>query len=111
MRRRYTKLLTLEERTEAPDGGGGVVEEWTIIGTHWVDLKASSARERFTGGRQVSLVTHKAIIRSLPLASALYPKADQRFRDGERVYAIRGVAEADDRREHLICWLQEGALS
>lgn len=111
MRRRYTKLLILEERSLVADGGGGVAEDWKEIGSHWVDLKANRSRERFTGGRPVATTTHKALIRHMRTTSPLYPKPDQRFRDGNIVYAIRGVAEADDRREHLICWLDEGALS
>lgn len=106
-----TRRLTLEERTATPDGAGGLSESWTVRGVHWAALKAASAREGSAGGRPASRVTHRALIRYADFGAAQRPAPDQRFREGERIFAIRGVAEADDRRERLICWLEEGALT
>ncbi|WP_340109105.1 head-tail adaptor protein [Pikeienuella sp. HZG-20] len=106
-----TRRLVLEERSAAPDGAGGVMEAWVERGVHWAAISPASARESAIGSRPVSTVTHKAFIRFADYGAPGRPVADQRFREGERVFAIRGVTEADDRRERLICWLEEGVLS
>ncbi|MEX2520485.1 MAG: phage head closure protein [Paracoccaceae bacterium] len=106
-----TRRLVLEERESAPDGAGGSVEAWAARGAHWAAVSAVSARERTFGARPASAVTHRALIRFCEFGTLERPVADQRFREGERIFAIRGVSEADDRRERLICWLEEGALS
>ncbi|QIE54509.1 phage head closure protein [Pikeienuella piscinae] len=106
-----TRRLTLEERATTPDGAGGLSDSWVVRGVHWAEIKTASAREGFAGGRPASRVTHRALIRYADFGSDQRPVPDQRFREGERIFAIRGVAEADDRRERLICWLEEGTLT
>lgn len=106
-----TRRLVLEERMAAPDGAGGLFESWGTRGVLWAAIEAASARENFAGGRPASRVTHRARIRYAAFGAAERPVPDQRFREGERIFAIRGVTEADDRRERLICWLEEGALT
>lgn len=106
-----TRRLTLEMRVRAPDGGGGVGETWETRGVIWAAMERASARERFIGSRPAATVTHRALIRYAPFGAPERPEANERFREGERVFAIRGVSEADDRRERLLCWLEEGALS
>ena len=39
------------------------------------------------------------------------PVAEQRFRKGGRMFAIRGVTEADDRGAYLTCWVEEGPFA
>jgi head-tail adaptor len=39
------------------------------------------------------------------------PVADQRFRKGVRVFAIRGVSEAGERGAYLTCWVEEGPFA
>ena len=111
MIRKLNRKFTLEALTAAPDGAGGTVENWAGVAVLAAELKASSGRERETGGRASARVTHRAWLRYLPFDHASRPKPDQRFREGERVFSIRAVAEADEERRYLICWLEEGALS
>lgn len=111
MRGALTRRLALEARADAPDGGGGLAENWEARGVIWAAIRPVSARERFTGARPAAIVTHRATIRYAEFGAPERPVPDQRFREGARVFAIRGVTEADDRRERLHCWLEEGALS
>lgn len=106
--RPLTRKMTLEARVSAPDGGGGSAEIWAPVAEHWAALRARSARETFSAGRQTSRVSHVMEIRYLPFGHSARPVADQRFREGGRVFAVVGVSEADDRRERLVCWLEEG---
>lgn len=106
-----TRKLTLEERSQTPDGAGGIAEGWTALGVHWAAIRATGAQERFTGARQSARVTHIATIRAAAEDDPARPKPFQRFREGARTYAIIGVGEADDQRRELTCWLEEGVLS
>ena len=105
-----TRLLTLEARDAAPDGGGGVAARWTPLGTHWAEVRPSAAAERTLGGVEISQVTHKIMLRWAPFGAPSRPIASQRFREGARVFDILGVTEADTRNAWLIAWVREGAL-
>ena len=107
---KLTRKLVLEERQRVPDGGGGATENWTALGSHWGALRAVAAREATAGGRPVSRVTHELFVRGAPPGSPRRPTADQRFRMGSRVFAVRGVSEADDSAGWLRCWVEEGVL-
>lgn len=108
---RLSRKLVLEERTRMPDGGGGVVETWTGLGSHWAAMRPLRARESAPGERPVSRVTHELTIRAAPPGSPRRPAADQRFRMGSRLFAIKGVAEADPDGAYLRVWVEEGEAS
>lgn len=103
--------LVLESPERMVDTGGGIDIVWAPVGTHWADVEPMSARETLIGGREVARVTHRITIRSAPANSPRRPKADCRFRSGDRVFAIRGVADADRQNRFLTCWAEEGAFS
>lgn len=111
MSRNLNRRLTLEALSATPDGAGGQAEHWSAVATHFADVRSYSGREREVGGRASARVTHKALIRHVAFGAPTRPRPDQRFREGDRIFAIRAVAEADDRRGYLLCWLEEGALS
>lgn len=108
---RFHRKLVLEARQAAPDGAGGLTESWAPVAEHWANLSVRGAREGSAAGRGVSRVSHRAMIRFLPYGDPARPRPDQRFREGQRVFAIIGVSEADERRGLLTCWLEEGTLS
>lgn len=106
-----TRRLTLEARVDAPDGGGGVAQSWVALGAHWAEMRPSAAVERTFGGVEASLVTHRVTLRWAPFGAASRPVAHQRFREGDRVFDILGVTEADTRNAWLTAWVREGALA
>ncbi|MGR3716151.1 MAG: head-tail adaptor protein [Thermohalobaculum sp.] len=108
---RLSTRLTLEAPQRIADGGGGWRIVWNALGTVWAELRASSARERVSGAREISHVTHRITIRSAAMSSDRRPVAEQRFRKGGRIFAIRGVTEADDRGAYLTCWVEEGPFA
>ena len=108
---RLTQRLVLETPERVADGGGGWQVTWAALGTVWAELKPRSARERVSGVREVSRVTHRVTVRSAPFGSARRPVPEQRFRQGERIFNIRGVAEADHRGAYLTCWVEEGPFA
>ncbi|MGB0853834.1 MAG: head-tail adaptor protein [Pikeienuella sp.] len=108
---RLTTRVVLEERVASPDGAGGEGDHWTAVGVHFIALLARSAAEGQTGLREHGAVSYRATLRHAPHGSAARPRPDQRFREGERIFNILGVADADDRKQWLTCWLEEGAPS
>ncbi len=110
-----TPVLSQELVLEAPirdiDSGGGQSVTWQAMGTLWADIQASAAREALSGVRESARVTHRITIRSAPNGSPRRPSAECRFRSGNRVFAIIGVAEADRTRKYLTCWAEEGPFT
>lgn len=105
------RKLTLEARAATPDGAGGTMIDWAPVCDVWAAIRPTGAREGFGAGREESRVSYRAEIRWMAPDDPKRPFPDQRFREGARVFEIIGVGEADDRRERLICWLSEGALT
>jgi len=47
-------------------------------------------------------------VRGAPVGAASRPRPDQRFREGDRVFAILAVSEFDATGRWLECWAEEG---
>ncbi len=103
--------LVLEAPRRVTDGGGGFDVVWAPVGTLWVDMRSIGARERVSGVRETSRVTHRITLRSAPANSPRRPTSECRFRQGERVFAIRGVADADGKNQYLTCWAEGGPFA
>ena len=99
--------LTLEAPAHAPDGAGGFAEVWTALGVVWADLTARTGRETFRGGAAVSRVPFSIIVRAAPVGHPERPVPNQRFRDGNRLFHIRSVAERDPEGRYLVCTADE----
>jgi head-tail adaptor len=103
------RRLELEQPQRAGDGAGGWSRSWESLGAIWAAVRARAGREIEEGARGRSRVSHRILVRAAPIGSAARPRADQRFRDGERVFLIRAVTEADARGRYLLCWADEEA--
>lgn len=102
------RKLTLEERLSAPDGAGGFVETWSVLGTLWAQVEGRSGRE--VGQRPAASVSQTSLritVRAAPFGSPSRPKPDQRFRDGARILRILAVSERDPNGAFLTCFAQE----
>lgn len=103
-----SRKLVLEERVNTPDGKGGFCGGWQSLGTVWADVDARSGREALVGSRDVSKIKHRIIVRAAPMGSVRRPRADQRFREGTRIFSILAVSEFNARGRWLECWTEEG---
>ncbi|MEO0400745.1 MAG: head-tail adaptor protein [Pseudomonadota bacterium] len=99
--------LTLETPSHVADGAGGFAEAWTPLGVLWADLKARTGRETVASGVAVSSVPYAITVRGAPTGHPERPVANQRFRDGSRVFHISSVAEKDPEGRYLICMANE----
>ena len=99
--------LILEEPQQVADGGGGFQIVWSPVGTLWAEVKSTSARERVMGGREVAELSHQIIVRGAPADSPRRPSVQRRFRSGNRIFQIFGIANYDARGRYLTCWTKE----
>ncbi|MGR3803876.1 phage head closure protein [Marinibacterium profundimaris] len=106
-RPRLNRKLVLESRDRVPDGAGGKTRNWEALGTLWAEVTARSGRERSSAGLPVSRSSYEIKVRAAPVGSPSRPRPDQRFREGERIYAIRAVTETDSGSRYLVCYADE----
>ena len=101
------RRLVLEESMRVEDGAGGFTETWFAKGTLWALIKAGTGRERFGAATSLSTIPYRIVIRAAPYGAASRPRADQRFREGARLYSILGVSEYDLDTRYLTCFAVE----
>ena len=102
-----SRQLLLEEPQRLADGAGGFSVVWVTLGTLWAEVLPGSGRE--AAGEEVVLATvpYRITVRGAVVGSTARPKAEQRFRDGARVFTILAVTERDRAGHHLICFARE----
>lgn len=98
---RLTHPLVLEAAQQVSDGAGGYTTQWRALGTHWADLRPRSGREAAGVAGPISRVPMVITLRGCPPSSPARPKAGQRFRAGDRIFAILAVSEADGTGRYL----------
>jgi len=103
-----SRKLVLETRETQPDGAGGHVVAWAPLGTIWADVSARTGREDFVGGQPRHRTTYRIVVRGAPAGAPSRPRPDQRLREGDRIFDIRSVAEADRFGRYLIIHAEEG---
>lgn len=92
-------LLTLQERTLTPDGGGGFTMVWQDVAsvpTLYAAVEALSGGERQEALQLVSAVTHRITLRYREDVSA-----DMRFVEGSAVYYIMSAQDPDGTKKRL----------
>ena len=101
------RALVLEAPERAPDGAGGFIDTWVVLGTLWADVKPGTGRERSEGPAPISAVALHIVVRAAPEGSSARPKPGQRLREGGRIYAISAVREWDAQARYLTCFATE----
>ena len=104
------RKLVLETPVRIPDGAGGLIDTWDALGEHWAEVVAATGRDGAGESATLSLVPWRITVRGAPFGSPSRPRPEQRFREGERVFAILAVAEADARGHFLTCHAREERL-
>jgi len=99
--------MVLEEAQIMPDGAGGHSAAWVGLGTLWTELRAGSGREMSGENAPQGQMTYRIYLRAAPQGSPQRPRPDQRFREGERVFQILSVSEADPLGAFLLCHARE----
>ena len=107
MRYSLNRPMALEEAQVAPDGAGGHALYWSSLGTLWTELRPGAGREVRGEIAPEAHMQFRVFLRAAPQGSPQRPRPDQRFREGERVFRILSVSEADPLGAFLICHARE----
>jgi len=102
-----SRRLVLEAPDLLADGAGGYVKGWVPLGVLWAEVTPRSGRETAQSGAPVSRMVYRIVVRGAPVGSDRRPGAQQRFREGDRIFTIEAVAEHDPRGRYLACFAQE----
>jgi len=105
------RKLTLEDLVRTPDGAGGYQEAWETLGTLWAQVKASSGRQTSEEDARLAEVSVRITVRAAPDGAPSRPKPEQRFRDGNRVFVIKAIAETDVAGRFLTCFAKEEVVA
>lgn len=97
--------LALEQVTRQDDGSGGAEEIWVTVGELWAALRPISGQERDVSDQPAGRVSHEIWVR---YRSGVKP--EMRFRTGQRVFEVRAVIDAGERRQFLKCLAEERDL-
>lgn len=108
---RLTRKLVLEERRSVPDGSGGFALSWQALGSVWAEVVTRTSREDFLAGMVWPRVKYRIVVRSAPVGAPSRPRPDQRLREGERVFNILAITEADPTGMYLEITAEEGVSS
>lgn len=101
----------LEAPETVPDGSGGITVTWVPLGTLWASVQARTGRENFIAAQPLSRVKYRIQVRAAPTGSPSRPRAEQRLRDGLRIFNILAVAEHDVTARYLEIHAEEGVSS
>ncbi len=104
---RLSVRLTLETPVRQDDGMGGYTHVWSEIGTLWAEMRAGSGREQFAEVGPESVVRWRIVVRGAAHGDPRRPRAGQRLRLGQRIFAIEAVAEQDAAGRWLTCFARE----
>ncbi len=97
-----SRRLQLERQIEIPDGAGGFSLIWESVATLWGDVETMSGRREFVVAKWEVDVTHRIIIRRrADINSAM------RLRDGNIIYEIIAVYDADAHSSYQSCQCRE----
>jgi Bacteriophage head-tail adaptor len=102
-----TRPMVLEEAGTTPDGAGGYTTSWAALGTLWCDLRAGSGSERRGLIAPEGRMLFRIFLRAAPQGSPQRPRPDQRLTEGNRVFTILAVSEADPAGAYLVCHARE----
>jgi head-tail adaptor len=102
-----TRRLALEAPERVPDGAGGFVVGWSLQGHHWAEVVAGNAGEAAGFVGALSQSVYRISLRAAPVGSSARPVADQRFRDGTRIFRILAVSDHDPGGRYLLCLARE----
>ena len=108
---RLSRCLILEAPRKVSDGAGGYTETWVELGKLWAEVQGRTGRERDGLGLPLARVSYRITVRAAPVGAPSRPLPEQRFREGDRVFPIEAVAEADPGALYLTCFAREEELA
>lgn len=101
---RLNRRMCLEERSEVPNGSGGLTRTWVERAWVWAAVEAGSAQQVHEGGTTLGRIKSRIVLRAGGMDR---PLPGQRLREGGRVFSILAVGDADPDARYVTCHVQE----
>lgn len=101
------RKMVLEAPTRVADGAGGYSLTWVARGVLWAELLAGTGREAAGEEVRMAQVPYRITVRGAPVGSEARPKAEERLRDGARIFTVLAVTERDPEGRYLTCFARE----
>ncbi len=108
---RLGRRLLLEARVSVPDGAGGFATEWVARGTLWAEVTARTGSQDFIAAVARPRLRYRIVVRGVPVGSDARPRAEERLREGARIFDILTVTEADPAGRYLEIIAEEGVAA
>ena len=101
------RRFTLEAANAVPDGAGGFLDTWAVLGTLWGELKGTGGRDIDVDAAALSQGRYRITVRAAPAGALERPRPGQRLREGPRVFPILAVVDIDPEGHWLSCVVRE----
>ncbi len=98
------RMLTIEAPQDVADGAGGVARTWIVHDHVWCAIETIATDAGLLENRPGARLTHRILMRWRADLDASH-----RLRLGPRIFRIRALADADDRRRRLALLVEEEA--
>lgn len=108
---RLNRKLVLESPVRVSDHAGGHKIAWQALGSIWAEVTPGTGVERAGEFVTLASVPYEIVVRGAPEGSSRRPRPEQRFREGERIFRILAVAEADSEGHYLTCFAREEVVA
>lgn len=97
------RRITIQQKTDTPDGFGGVTTAWSTFSSAWASIRPVSAKERFFAYKNEHNITHVIKIRyRTGLATSM------RILYNGRIIRIHGIRDENEAHRYLILDCEEG---
>ncbi|MEM9708443.1 MAG: head-tail adaptor protein [Pseudomonadota bacterium] len=104
------RKFTLEAPEQTPDGLGGFLPGWIVLGSLWGELRGISGRDRDDRAAALSEARFRVTVRAAPAGASERPIPGQRLVSGTRIFPVLAVYDADPSGRWLTCYVREEAV-
>jgi SPP1 family predicted phage head-tail adaptor len=91
--------VVLQNATYTKNSVGQPVETWSDVATIWAKVSPLSAREQFYAAQTQASRTHNVIMR---YDSRVTPTCRLKIAGTDRILAIEGVRDLEERRQYMV---------
>jgi head-tail adaptor len=99
--------MVLEDPVTVPDGAGGYTLTWEPRGEVWAMVLPGVGRAGAQEGVTLAESVVRIVVRGAPFGAPSRPRAEQRLREGVRVFVISAVSEYEADGRYLTCFARE----
>ncbi len=90
--------ITLQSKTQTPDGAGGYTTTWQTITNLWAHIKPVKSTHTLQNNKQTTTTTHEIKIRHRTDITT-----DMRFTHNQKIFSILSIQDREGKKQWLTC--------